>query len=123
MEAVAVRAGYKVLMEVNDNILLIVGNPQGILEDQLRSHPILLILIILINYIKLNISKLFLKMKTIPSKCEKGLYYIWNETLCKKCKQLLECQNFLLFRDTRDIFHELFMRVTYNHGPQKQYNY
>jgi hypothetical protein len=30
MEAVAVHAAYKVLMEVNDNILLIVGDPQGI---------------------------------------------------------------------------------------------
>jgi hypothetical protein len=29
---VAVRAGHKVLMEVDDNISLIVGNSQGILE-------------------------------------------------------------------------------------------
>jgi hypothetical protein len=30
MEAVAVRAGYNVFIEVEDNILLIVGDPQGI---------------------------------------------------------------------------------------------
>jgi hypothetical protein len=32
LEKVAVRAGHDVLMEVDDNISLIVGDPQGILE-------------------------------------------------------------------------------------------
>jgi hypothetical protein len=32
LEEVAVRAGYKVLVKVDNNILLIVGNPQGILD-------------------------------------------------------------------------------------------
>jgi hypothetical protein len=32
MEEFAPRAGHKVLMEVDDNILHIVGNPQGILD-------------------------------------------------------------------------------------------
>jgi hypothetical protein len=38
MEEVTVHSGHKVLMEV-DNILLIVGNPQGILDKQLRPCP------------------------------------------------------------------------------------
>ncbi len=33
-EKVVLRAGLKVLMKVVDNILLIVGNPQGILDRQ-----------------------------------------------------------------------------------------
>ncbi len=39
MEEVAVHAGREVLMEVDDNILLIVGDPQGISVEQLRPHP------------------------------------------------------------------------------------
>jgi hypothetical protein len=35
-EKVVVRAGHEVLMEVDDNILLSVGDPQGILDLQLR---------------------------------------------------------------------------------------
>jgi hypothetical protein len=31
LEEVALRAGYKVLMEVDDNSALIIGDPQGIL--------------------------------------------------------------------------------------------
>jgi hypothetical protein len=39
LEEAAVSAGYKVLMEVGDNILLIVTNPQGILDQNLRPNP------------------------------------------------------------------------------------
>jgi hypothetical protein len=39
LEEVTVRAGHKVLMEVDDNISLIVGNPQGISDQQLRPRP------------------------------------------------------------------------------------
>jgi hypothetical protein len=35
-----VHAGHNVLIEVNNNILLIVGDLQGILEQQLRPRPI-----------------------------------------------------------------------------------
>jgi hypothetical protein len=55
-EEVAVRACHKVLMQV-DNISLIVGCLQRILDQQLRPRPIHLlntIIIILVNYIKLN---------------------------------------------------------------------
>jgi hypothetical protein len=38
LEEVAVGAGHKVLMEVDDNILLLIDNPQGILHHQLRPH-------------------------------------------------------------------------------------
>jgi hypothetical protein len=40
MEEVAMSACHEVLMEVDDNILRIVGDPRGILEQQLRPHPI-----------------------------------------------------------------------------------
>ncbi len=36
----AVHAGHKVLMEVDDNSALIVGEPQGILGQHLKPHPI-----------------------------------------------------------------------------------
>jgi hypothetical protein len=39
LEKVTVCAGHEVLMEVHDNFLLIVGDPQGILDEQLRTHP------------------------------------------------------------------------------------
>ncbi len=44
-------------MEFDDNILLIVGDPQWILDEQLRPHMIhvLNIIIILLNYISLYI--------------------------------------------------------------------
>jgi hypothetical protein len=53
LEEVIVRAGHKVLMEVDDSILLIVGDPQGIFDQQLRPHQIHLINItfLIINYI------------------------------------------------------------------------
>jgi hypothetical protein len=46
-------AGHKVLMEVDNNILLISIDPQWILDQQLRPHLIHFkkIVIILINYI------------------------------------------------------------------------
>ncbi len=37
---VAVRAGRKVLKETDNNVSLIAGDPQGILDQQLRPHPI-----------------------------------------------------------------------------------
>jgi hypothetical protein len=46
-------------MELDDSILLIVGDPQGILNWKLRPHPIHLLNIILsINYIKFYIIRL-----------------------------------------------------------------
>ncbi len=51
LEEIAVRACRKVLMQV-DNISLIVGHPQRILDQQLRLHQIHLPNTI--NYIKLN---------------------------------------------------------------------
>ncbi len=39
MWSVAASVGHKVSMEVDDNILLIVGDPQGILDQQLSPHP------------------------------------------------------------------------------------
>jgi hypothetical protein len=52
MEEVIVRTSHKVLMEVEDNCALIVSDPQGILDQQLRPHPIhvLNIIFILITY-------------------------------------------------------------------------
>ncbi len=35
-------------MEIDDNIVLIVGNPHGILVKQLMTHPIHLLIIIII---------------------------------------------------------------------------
>jgi hypothetical protein len=48
LEEVAVHAGHEVLMEVDDNILRIVSNPQRILVQQLRPHAINLLNIIII---------------------------------------------------------------------------
>jgi hypothetical protein len=36
----AVHAGHKVLVDVDGNILLTVGDPEVILDQQLRPHPI-----------------------------------------------------------------------------------
>jgi hypothetical protein len=51
LEEIAVRPVPEVLMEVDDNVPLIVGDPQGILDQQLwpRPIPLLNIFIILIN--------------------------------------------------------------------------
>jgi hypothetical protein len=60
-EEVAVCASHKVLMEVDDNILLIVVNPQGISNQQFCLYPIhlinIIITIIKINYILFNYLK------------------------------------------------------------------
>jgi hypothetical protein len=40
LDKVAMGAGHKVLMEVEDNISLTVGNPQGVLNQQPGPHPI-----------------------------------------------------------------------------------
>jgi hypothetical protein len=50
LEEFAVHAGDKVLMEVDDTILLIAVDPQGILDQHHRPHPIT---IIKNNFIKL----------------------------------------------------------------------
>jgi hypothetical protein len=49
------RAGHEVLMEVDDNSALIVGDPQGILGQQLRPCPIklLFIIVIILNHYEL----------------------------------------------------------------------
>jgi hypothetical protein len=40
LEGIAVHAGHEVLVEVDDNISMTVGNPQGILDEQFRPQPI-----------------------------------------------------------------------------------
>jgi hypothetical protein len=45
LEEVAVHAGHEVLMEVNDNISLITGDPQGILDQHLWPNLINLFII------------------------------------------------------------------------------
>jgi hypothetical protein len=47
-EGAAERTGHKVLMEIDDNILLIVGDPQGILDLQVSPHSIQLLNIVMI---------------------------------------------------------------------------
>jgi hypothetical protein len=47
LEEVAVRAGQEVLMGVDDNILLIVGKPHGILDQQLSPHAAQLLNVII----------------------------------------------------------------------------
>jgi hypothetical protein len=51
LEEVAVNAGHKVWMEVDNYILMIVGDPLGILNQQHMSHPIHLINICIIELI------------------------------------------------------------------------
>jgi hypothetical protein len=48
LEEVAVRAGHEVLMDVKNNCALIVGDPQGILNYQLKYHPIHLLNVIIV---------------------------------------------------------------------------
>jgi hypothetical protein len=51
MVEVAVLVGHKVLVEINNNSALIVGDPEGILGEQLRPHLIhCLNIFILVNY-------------------------------------------------------------------------
>ncbi len=40
LKEVAMRAGHKVSMEVDDNVLLIVGDAQGILDQQLGPRQV-----------------------------------------------------------------------------------
>jgi hypothetical protein len=52
LEEVAAHSVHKVWMEVGNYILVIVGDPLGILDQQLRPHPIVLLnisIIVLIN--------------------------------------------------------------------------
>ncbi len=54
--------GCEVSMEVDDNIFLIVGDPQGILDQQLRTKQICIlniIIITLIEFIKIYILLFF----------------------------------------------------------------
>jgi hypothetical protein len=55
LEEVAVHAGQDVLMEVEYNILLIIGNPHGILDQHLRPQHIDLLYKIIIILAKGNI--------------------------------------------------------------------
>jgi hypothetical protein len=58
LEEVATRTGHEVLLEVDNNISLIVGGSQGILNQQFRPHSIYLLNIItftLTDTIKSNI--------------------------------------------------------------------
>ncbi len=55
LEEVAVHAGHKVLMKVDDNSALSVGDQQGISGQQLRPHPTHFLILLkhssyLINY-------------------------------------------------------------------------
>ncbi len=54
LEEVAVHARHKLLMKVDNNSALIFGNPKGILDQQFRPHPILLLIIIMIMIILIN---------------------------------------------------------------------
>jgi hypothetical protein len=57
LEEVAECAGQEVLVEIDNNILLIVVDPRGILDQHLSLHPIHLwniIVIIKLNNILLN---------------------------------------------------------------------
>jgi hypothetical protein len=51
LEEVVVCAGQEFLMEVDGNSTLIIGNPEGISDLQLRPHPIPFLKIIIIIYI------------------------------------------------------------------------
>ncbi len=52
--------GHKVLMEVDDNPLIIIGDPQGILDQQLSPHSmhlsniLWLLYILILSYILFN---------------------------------------------------------------------
>jgi hypothetical protein len=48
LEEVGLRVCHKVLVEVNGNILMIVSDPQGIFDQQLRPRPIYLLNVIII---------------------------------------------------------------------------
>jgi hypothetical protein len=70
LEDVNVCAGYKVLMDVDDISALIVGNPQGVLGNQLRPHTIHqlnIIIIMLINHYIIYLNYI-IKLTTIQPK-------------------------------------------------------
>jgi hypothetical protein len=48
LEEAAISAGHKVLMEADDNISMIVGGPQGILDEQFRPRIIHLLNIFIV---------------------------------------------------------------------------
>ncbi len=50
LEEVAMHADNKVLMQVDDNSLQVVGDPHGVLVQQLRPHPIHSLKLVLITY-------------------------------------------------------------------------
>jgi hypothetical protein len=53
-------------MVVDDNIWLIARDPQGILYEQLRHYPILLlnVIIVLFNYVKNTLLNIYKKLMT-----------------------------------------------------------
>jgi hypothetical protein len=63
LEEVTVRAGHKVLMEI-DYSLLIVFDPQWILDQQLRVNPISFLNIITILFIYIRVFNYFKKLRT-----------------------------------------------------------
>jgi hypothetical protein len=54
LEDVHGRAGRKVLMEVDDNIWMIIGDLQGILDQQLRPRQIHFLIIVILILIVLD---------------------------------------------------------------------
>ncbi len=70
------RVGHKVLIKADDGISLIGGDPRGILDQQLRPHPIhiLNIITILINFIKLYI----LRQLNAVKSCHLGSFYAYS---------------------------------------------
>jgi hypothetical protein len=84
-------AGHKVLMKVDDNILLIFGDLHGILEKHFRPHPIRLENII--NYLKTT------KTSSHP-KSEMVSQLLNGRSQFEKSQQLLDHQKFLLHRGT-----------------------
>ncbi len=73
-------AGHKVLMEVDDNSSLIVGNPQGILGQPI--HLLNINIVTLINY-QITCIKKNSKPMTILSKCLYGSQEARVFLLCK----------------------------------------
>ena len=55
LEEVAVRASHKVLMEVGDNILPIVCDPPGIMDQQLKPYSIHLLKVIILYIISIKL--------------------------------------------------------------------
>ncbi len=83
------RAGHKVLTEVDDNIWVIVGEILVIFDQQLRPHPIYLlnITIIIINYIMLFIIEVLYLKKTIRPSSPVHLARVYLDVLLLIFKQ------------------------------------